>query len=372
MPDGVPSAGCALAVMRFEEPPLPVLAYLTFSLPSQLTRPFPSWPRSCSQTEIFLKNPSRFADVARAHVEEHARQDTLASSKKAKAKAAPEGSPATAAGTGDGAGVRHRFCCFFHHRFFFRPPRMEGSLLCVRPASILGHLSRGMYRQVPTNALRFVYQGSRSMNFDASALCVLDFPFSLSFNPFPGFLAERARAGGTLIACVSYVRSRNHVLCPPFVAHVSCACTFSRACSAQAKKGSASPKVAKDAVSIPVSAADERPSSGSSEKKANGGDGNRSSVPAAEAKEATPATAGKIVGGGALGEGAAPGAREKGEKAARGAATPAVDEGRGEDASRAGAGAAAGVSEGQDVEARGLGVWHTSLLGRALICCISR
>lgn len=30
----------------------------------------------CSdQTDLFLKNPSRFADVARAHVEQHARQD---------------------------------------------------------------------------------------------------------------------------------------------------------------------------------------------------------------------------------------------------------------------------------------------------------
>lgn len=29
-----------------------------------------------AQTELFLKNPSRFADVARAHVEQHARQDT--------------------------------------------------------------------------------------------------------------------------------------------------------------------------------------------------------------------------------------------------------------------------------------------------------
>lgn len=28
-----------------------------------------------SQTELFIKNPSRFADVARAHVEQHARQD---------------------------------------------------------------------------------------------------------------------------------------------------------------------------------------------------------------------------------------------------------------------------------------------------------
>eukprot|EP00903_Cladosiphon_okamuranus_P022322 g20528.t1 len=57
-------------------------------------------------TELFLKNPSRFADVARAHVEEHARQDTLASSKKADAKAKAKAQAALEGSTtGDEAGA---------------------------------------------------------------------------------------------------------------------------------------------------------------------------------------------------------------------------------------------------------------------------
>ncbi|CAM9564200.1 unnamed protein product [Ectocarpus fasciculatus] len=55
-------------------------------------------------TELFLKNPSRFADVARAHVEEHARQDKPSP---ASGKAPPterQTAEATAAAPRDGGG----------------------------------------------------------------------------------------------------------------------------------------------------------------------------------------------------------------------------------------------------------------------------
>ena len=87
-----------------------------------------------------MKNPSRFADVARAHVEEHARQGTLASSKEAKAKWAPaEGPPTPAAAiAGDRAGVR-------------RPPVFATSFSsCSRvmsPASFGGPNSSVVFRQ---------------------------------------------------------------------------------------------------------------------------------------------------------------------------------------------------------------------------------
>lgn len=45
-----------------------------------------------SKTELFLKNPSRFADIARAHVEKHARQE-LSRGTEAATTAAPDGRP---------------------------------------------------------------------------------------------------------------------------------------------------------------------------------------------------------------------------------------------------------------------------------------
>lgn len=66
----------AMRGARYHPPPTPLFAptpthsFLRASGTLLLTLIF------CSgQTDLFLKNPSRFADVARAHVEQHARQD---------------------------------------------------------------------------------------------------------------------------------------------------------------------------------------------------------------------------------------------------------------------------------------------------------
>lgn len=79
--------------------------------------------RSYNQTELFLKNPSRFADVARAHVEEHARQDKPSP---ASGKAPPterQTAEATAAAPRDGGGKVHLS--------LFLPARKQAVELCA-------------------------------------------------------------------------------------------------------------------------------------------------------------------------------------------------------------------------------------------------
>lgn len=49
--------------------------------------------RAFRQTELFLKNPSRFADVARAHVEQHARQDTSQGASEGRSSEGPSAPP---------------------------------------------------------------------------------------------------------------------------------------------------------------------------------------------------------------------------------------------------------------------------------------